>query len=49
MRMLLRLQSESRGPFVIGDDGAELYQSSEHYERRYEQTWPESDHAYWDD
>jgi hypothetical protein len=32
---------------VVGDDGAELYESAAHYERYYERTSPEPAYVYW--
>jgi hypothetical protein len=44
------LFSRGDGRFVVvGDDGAELYQSTDHYERYYDQSWPEPDYVYWTD
>jgi hypothetical protein len=34
---------------VIGDDGADIYQSADHYERYYEAGQPEPDYVYWSD
>jgi hypothetical protein len=34
---------------VIGDDGADLYESAEHYEQYYEGDWPEPNFVYWED
>jgi hypothetical protein len=32
---------------VVGDDGAEIYESAEHYEQYYDKEWPEPEFAYW--
>jgi hypothetical protein len=32
---------------VLGDDGAELYESTEHYHRYYDGNWPEPGYVYW--
>ena len=32
---------------VIGDDGAELYDSTDHFERYYDKDWPEPGYVYW--
>jgi hypothetical protein len=32
---------------VVGDDGAELYDSADHYESYYDGNWPEPGFAYW--
>lgn len=32
---------------VVGDDGAEFYDSADHYESYYDGNWPEPGFAYW--
>ena len=32
---------------VVGDDGAEFYESADHYEKYYDGDWPEPGFAYW--
>jgi hypothetical protein len=34
---------------VVGDDGADIYQSEEHYEGYYDKSWPEPEYAVWND
>ena len=36
-------------PCVVGLDGADIYQSSDHYERYYEDGSPEPEFVYWED
>jgi hypothetical protein len=32
---------------VVGDDGAELYESADHYDKYYDGDWPEPGYIYW--
>jgi hypothetical protein len=42
------LFERSDGCFVVvGDDGADLYESADHYERYYDEDWPEPEHVFW--
>lgn len=42
------LFERSDGRFVvIGDDGAELYDSTVHFEKYYDEDWPEPGYVYW--
>jgi hypothetical protein len=44
------LFQRSDGRFVVvGDDGADIYESADHYERYYEAGQPEADYVYWTD
>lgn len=40
-------QRPDGGFIVVGDDGAEVYESAEHYEKYYDGNWSEPGFAYW--
>jgi hypothetical protein len=46
--VVLLQRADGRFP-VVGDDGVDLYQSAEHYQRYYESDWPEPEYAVWSD